>query len=320
MERKVLAATRRLLRARHYARRTEESYLSWIRRFMRHFPGRDPREMGAAEVNVFLSELALKKKVSPSTQNQAAAALVFLYRDGYKKPLKDIGEVIRAKSQRRLPVVLNRSEVTAVLERMEGVHHLVALLLYGSGLRLGEALNLRVKDVDLERHEIAVRSPKGGRDRVTMLPRTLEEGVKGRIQQAMELLAWDKRRGANGVAVPEGVRRKSPRAPLELAWQWLFPGARHTPASDPSQSYRHPMHSSRVQRAFKGAVRNAGIAKNATCHTLRHSFATHLLEDGYDIRTIQELLGHRSVRTTMVYTHVLNSGGMAVRSPLDRLV
>lgn len=319
VERKVLAATRRLLRTHHYAPQTERAYLSWIRRFLRYYPGRDPRIMGPPEVNAFLSSLAVEGAVSASTQNQAAAALVFLYRDGYKKPLEGLGEVIRAKNQRRLPVVLNRSEVSKVLEKMDGVPKTVALLLYGSGLRLGEALNLRVKDVDLERHEVVVRNPKGGRDRVTMLPRSLASVVTDRIQHALELLIWDKRRGANGVAVPEGVRRKVPNAPLELPWQWLFPATRYTPTPEPGQSSRPPMHHSRIQRAFKNAVHRAEITKRATCHTLRHSFATHLLEDGYDIRTIQELLGHRSVRTTMIYTHVLNSGGLAVRSPLDRL-
>jgi integrase len=202
---------------------------------------------------------------------------------------------------------------------MDGAPRTVALLLYGSGLRLGEALSLRVKDVDFEPLELVIRSPKGSRDRVTMLPRSLTGAVRERIGLAMEVLARDRRGGANGVAVPNAIRRKFPNAPLELPWQWLFPGARHTPAPEPAQSFRHPMHASRVQRAFREAVRRAGIPKRATCHTLRHSFATHLLEDGCNIRVIQELLGHRSVRTTMIYTHVLNSDGLNVRSPLDRL-
>ena len=316
---KVLEAARRRLRARHYAPKTEKAYLAWIRRFMEHFPGRDPRDMGAAEVNAFLSSLATDRSVSASTQNQAAAALLFLYRDGYKKPMEGMDRIIRAKHSSPLPVVLSRGEVQAVLGRMEGVPRTVALLLYGSGLRLSEALNLRVKDVDLDRFELTIREPKGNRDRVTMLPRSLLTRVGGRIENASLLLALDRRKGANGAAVPAGIRRKDPSAPLELAWQWLFPGARYTPSPDPTLSFRHPMHHSQIQRAFRDAVRRARITKKATCHTLRHSFATHLLESGYDIRTIQELLGHRSVRTTMIYTHVLNAGGLAVRSPLDTM-
>jgi len=305
--------------ARHYSPRTEKAYLSWIRRFMRHHPGNDPMDMGPKEVNAFLTSLAVERSVSASTQNQAAAALLFLYRDGYKKNLEGLDQIIRAKHSRTLPVVLNRTEARTVLGKMKGVPKTVALLLYGSGLRLGEALKLRVKDVDLDRCELVVRGPKGNRDRVTMLPRSIIAQIEERMENAALVLALDRRRGANGVALPDGLRRKYPRAPLELAWQWLFPGARHTPAVDPKDSFRFPMHHTQVQRAFREAVRRTRIVKRATCHSLRHSFATHLLEDGYDIRTIQELLGHRSVRTTMIYTHVLNSGGLAVRSPLDRL-
>lgn len=319
LERKVLTAAQRLLRALHYAPRTEITYVSWIRRFMRHFPGKDPREMGPDQVNAFLSSLAVERTVSASTQNQAAAALLFLYRDGYKKEMEGLGQVIRAKHTRPLPVVLNRTEVRTVLGRMKGVQKTVALLLYGSGLRLGEALKLRVKDVELERCEVVIRGPKGNRDRVTMLPRSLIPQMEERMENAALVLALDRKREANGVFLPEGLRRKYPGAPLELAWQWIFPGARHTPAPDPRDSFRYPMHHTQVQRAFREAVNRAQIPKRATCHTMRHSFATHLLEDGYDIRTIQELLGHRSVRTTMIYTHVLNSGGLGVRSPLDRL-
>ncbi len=319
MERKVLEAARRLLQARRYAPKTRKAYLSWIRRFMRHFRGRDPREMGAEEVNAFLSSLAVERGVSANTQNQAAAALLFLYRDGYKKDIETPAGIVRARKGRRLPVVLNREEVRSILRLMDGVPKTVALLLYGSGLRLGEALKLRVKDLDLHRCEITVRDAKGNRDRVTMLPRSLLTHVEERLENAALVVGQDRKRGANGAWVPEGIRRKNPRVPLELAWQWLFPGARHTPTPDPRASFRPSMHPSAVQRAFKEAVTRARIPKAATCHTLRHSFATHLLEDGYDIRTIQELLGHRSVRTTMIYTHVLNTGGLAVRSPLDRL-
>ena len=314
---KLLELVRMVIRSRHYSRRTEKSYSGWIKRFILFHGKRHPREMGEGEITAFLSHLATKRRVSASTQNQALSAILFLYREVLKMDLEWLDGFVRAKRPRRLPTVLTRDEVRSVLDRLHGTPWLMASLLYGAGLRLLECARLRVKDVDFVRREIVVRDGKGRKDRITLLPiglkRQLNEHLaRVRLQHERDLRA---RRGS--VALPDALRRKYPNAACEWAWQWVFPATRFYIDSETGERRRHHLHESVLQRAVKDAVRAAGIAKPATCHTLRHSFATHLLERGYDIRTIQELLGHSDVNTTMIYTHVLNRGGRGVRSPLD---
>ncbi len=307
------------MRLEHLSRRTEGAYLGWIRRFLRFHGRRHPREMGKTEVEAFLTHLAVDRRVAASTQNQALGALLFLYRDVLGTGLGWLQGVERARRPKRLPVVLSPGEVAAVLARLEGAPWLVASLLYGSGLRLLEGLRLRVKDVDLECREIRVRSGKGDRDRVTMIPARLLEPLRVQIERVSEIHAADLGDGWGGVSLPFALERKKPCAARELAWQFLFPARHRFRAATTGSERRHHLHETVVQRAFRRAVLASGIRKPATCHSLRHSFATHLLESGYDIRTVQELLGHRSVQTTMIYTHVLHRGGLAVASPLDRL-
>lgn len=317
----LLAELRRATRLRHYSRRTEESYVGWVRRFIRFCGMRHPRELGEQEVVRFLSNLAVEQRVSAATQNQAVAALLFLYRDVLGMPAGWLTGLVRAKRPVRVPVVLTRDEVRRVLEHLKPhrVSALVAGLLYGSGMRLLEALRLRVKDIDFTTNEITVRGGKGDRDRVTMLP----ERVKGPLlEQLAEVRAQHERdiaAGTGWVELPGALDLKYPQAGREWAWQWVFPATRIYEDARTRQRRRHHLHETVVQRAFREAVRAAKIPKKASCHTLRHSFATHLLESGYDIRTVQELLGHRNVATTMVYTHVLNRGGLGVRSPADTL-
>jgi integron integrase len=306
------------LQLRHYAHRTVKTYEQWLRRFLRFHGMRHPRTMGSAEVNAFLSHLAVDLEVSPSTQNQALAALLFLYRDLLGMDL-DLERLVRARTRRRLPVVLTPDEVRSVLERMEGEEALVAGLLYGSGLRLLEALRLRVKDVDFDRREITVRDGKGGKDRRTLLPVAAIERLSVHLGKVRLIHQADLKDGQGRVALPQALARKYPNAAREWGWQWVFP--QHHRWSDPKtgQQGRHHLDPSLIQRAMRRAVLAAGISKPATPHTLRHSFATHLLERGQDIRTIQELLGHSDVKTTMIYTHVLNRGPLGVSSPADLL-
>ncbi len=315
---RLLDDVRRAVRARGLSGRTGHAYAGWVRRFVLFHGKRHPSEMGDAEVNAFLTALAADRALSPSTQNQAAAALAFLYREVLEKPLGSV-RIVRARRPRRRPEVLSRDEVRAVLTALRAPYRLIGGLLYGSGLRLMEALQLRVKDVDLDRGELTVRAGKGNRDRVTMAPDALRAALAAQVGRVRRMHVSDCDRGAGWVALPDALGRKLPRAGRELQWQYLFPATRLHRDERTGQLRRHHLHASAVQRAMARAARQAGITRRATCHTLRHSFATHLLEDGYDIRTVQELLGHASVKTTMIYTHVLNRGGLGVRSPLDRL-
>lgn len=310
------------LRARHYSRRTEQAYCRWVRRYIRHHGLRHPAEMAEPEINAFLTHLATTERVSASTQTQALSALLFLYRHVLHRQVGDLGQLIRARTQTRLPVVLSRDEVRAVLgelHRDDRVCWLIASLLYGAGLRLSECLGLRVLDLDLARGELVVRSGKGGKDRATPLPRALSPALREQLRRAKLIHERDLAAGWGAVQLPAALERKYPRAPWEWRWQWVFPQQRRWTDARTGRQGRHHMHPTIVQRAVRDAVRHAGIDKHATCHTLRHSFATHLLESGYDIRTIQELLGHKDVGTTMIYTHVLQRGGQGVRSPLDSL-
>ena len=321
-ERKVLQCLADAIRARRYSPRTQETYRSWVIRYVRYHRMRHPAEMGVEEVNRFLTHLAVDQGCSASTQSQARAALLFLYRVVLGQEIEDAGRgdaVIKGKAAKRLPVVMTRQEAGRVLRRMAGIQRVVALVLYGSGLRLSEALALRVKDLDLERREIMVRAGKGGRDRVSVLPGSIVPILRDRLVERRALHEQDLARGTGWAALPGSLARKTPRAGHTFDWQFVFPASTTSPDPATGAFGRHHLHPSSVQRAVKTAARRAGVTKPVSCHTFRHSFATHLLEDGYDIRTIQELLGHRSVRTTMIYTHVLNHGGQGVRSPLDTI-
>jgi integron integrase len=309
----------RAFRARNYAPRTREVYLRWAERFLER-NAHVPRErLGREHVDTYLTWLANEEEVSPSTQNQAASALVQLFRHGLCRPLADAGRIVRARKKPRLPVVLEVGEVRRLLAEMSGVQAVIAGVLYGSGLRLHEALTLRVEDVALGLGQIVVRRGKGGRDRITMIPDRLMDPLRRQLRRRERLHDVDLERGAGWAPVPGGLRRVQPELGFSLRLQYLFPARRLTPDPHTGNLGRNHYHASAMARAVKEAAARARISRKVTCHTLRHSFATHLLQNGYDIRTIQELLGHRSVRTTMVYTHVLNRPGLGVQSPLDRL-
>lgn len=314
---KLLDQVRGKIRLKHYSIRTEQAYTDWIKRFILHFGKRHPSELGAAEVEQFLTHLAVEGKVAASTQNQAKSALLFLYKEVLELELPWLDNVERAKTPKRLPVVLNRDEVHAILSRLSGTHWLIASLLYGSGMRILECLRLRVKDVDFKRREILIRDGKGFKDRVTMLPGTLTATLTAHIAKVRELHQADLEQGDGVVYLPNALARKYPNAAREWGWQYVFPSSKLSIDPRGDETRRHHIQDQAVQRAVKQAVRDAGLAKPATPHTFRHSFATHLLEGGYDIRTVQELLGHSDVSTTMIYTHVLNKGGRGVVSPLD---
>jgi len=314
---RLLDRVREAVRARHYSRRTEKAYVAWIRRFIFFHGKRHPREMGAAEVTRYLSSLAVEGNVAASTQNQALSALLFLYREVLRQDMPWLDDVVRARRPPRLPVVLTRREVQAVIRQLRGTPRLMAVLLYGSGLRLLECARLRVKDIDFERHQITVRAGKGDKDRITPLPTNISGELARHLEAIKNQHELDVRHGAGWVELPWALGRKYPGAGREWPWQWVFPATRFYVDRATGQRRRHHLHESVLQRAVKDAVRHAGIPKRATCHTLRHSFATHLLEDDRDIRTVQELLGHRDVSTTMIYTHVLNHGPAGVRSPAD---
>ncbi len=321
----MLDQVREALRVKHYAIRTEQAYVDWIRRFIRYHNQRHPRDLGGAEVAAFLTYLAVDQHVAASTQNQALAALLFLYREVLRQELVYPIDTVRAKESQHLPAVLTKDEARRVIAHLTGLYQLLAKLLYGSGLRLLECLRLRVKacpersrrNLDFERRAIIVRDTKGNEDRVTMLPDSLIEPLKEHLQHVKRLHQEDLAKGLGAVYLPDALERKYPNASREWLWQYVFPSDQLSkdPRSDAVR--RHHLDESGLQKAVRAAAAAVGIDKRITCHTFRHSFATHLLENHYDIRTVQELLGHKDVKTTMIYTHVLNRGGLAVRSPLD---
>jgi len=316
---KLLDLLRQALRSRHYSPRTEQTYCHWVKRFIFFHHVRHPADMAEPEINAFLTHLAIKGKVSASTQNQALSALLFLYRHVLGRQIGDLGDIVRARKPHRLPVVLTRDEVKAVLGWLNGNKWVMAALMYGAGLRLMECLRLRVQDLDFARHEVFVRDGKGAKDRVTMLPESVLGALQEHLRGVKAVHEQDLRDGWGRVQMPDALDRKYPGAASEWRWQWVFPQESRWRNTHTGAEGRHHVDESLVQRAVREAVQRAGIVRRATCHTFRHSFATHLLEAGYDIRTVQELLGHQDVRATMIYTHVLNRGGKGVRSPADAL-
>jgi integron integrase len=316
---RLLDQVRAAMRVLHYSIRTETSYVMWVRRFILFHKMRHPREMGEAEVGQFLSHLAIEGDVAASTQNQALSALLFLYKVVLDRPLNERIDAMRAKRPARLPVVLTRDEVRSLLTQLDGPKWLMASLLYGSGLRLLECLRLRVKDVDFGQNLIIIRDGKGQKDRDTLLPQALREPLRVQIAEALRVHGRDLADGFGRVYLPHALERKYPHADRHPRWQWVFPAPGRSIDPRSQVVRRHHLAETALQKSVKEAVRRAGIVKPATCHTLRHSFATHLLEDGHDIRTVQELLGHKDVQTTMIYTHVLQAGPLGVRSPMDRL-
>lgn len=315
----MLDQVRDKIRLKHYSIRTEQAYTDWIKRYILHFGKRHPREMGAQEVEQFLTHLAVNGRVSASTQNQARCALLFLYKEVLAVELPWLDNVEQAKAPKRLPVVLNREEIQAILSRLNGTNWLIASLLYGTGMRIMECLRLRVQDIDMKRKEILIRDGKGFKDRVTMLPVSLVQSLQSHLQKVREVHQSDLAQGFGSVYMPYALERKYPNAAKEWGWQYVFPAAKLSTDPRSGELRRHHVQEQAIQRAVKQAARDADLTKAATPHTFRHSFATHLLEGGYDIRTVQELLGHSDVSTTMIYTHVLNKGGKGVTSPLDNL-
>jgi integron integrase len=316
---RLLDELRQCIRARHYSIRTERSYVDWVRRLILFHGKRHPRELGAPEVAAFLTHLAVERSVAPATQNQAKSAILFLYRDVLGAQLPWLEEIVAAKDRRRLPVVLTPVEVSKLLAELDGTLGLIASLLYGTGMRLLEGLRLRVKDVEFLRRELIVRDGKGGKDRVTVLPENLILPLQQQLALTRSLHGRDLAEGYGCVWLPDALSVKYPSAQRAWGWQWVFPSA--TMSIDPRSGVmrRHHVHAASVQKAVAAAARRAGIVKPCSPHVLRHSFATHMLQSGYDIRTVQELLGHSDVSTTMIYTHVLNRGGRGVRSPLDQI-
>jgi integron integrase len=314
---KFLDQMRAFMRARRYSRRTEQAYVDWVRRFILFHGKRHPRELGEEHIVEFLSHLAEKRNVSPSTQNQAFCALLFLYQQFLGKKLGQLDRTLRATKPARLPVVLSRDEVRTLLAHIRPRYRLMVELVYGSGLRLLECLRLRVKDIDFDYGRISIRDGKGMKDRVTMLPGRLRRPLKEHLAHAKAVHERDLQLGFGSVYLPEALHRKYPNAHRSWMWQYVFTASKRSVDPVSGRVQRHHVLEKNLQNAMANAVRAAGITKPASCHTLRHSFATHLLEDGYDIRTVQELLGHKDVSTTMVYTHVLNRPGIGVKSPLD---
>jgi integron integrase len=315
--RKLLDQVRDALRVKHYAYRTEESYVEWIRRYILFHNKCHPKEMAEPEVQAFLTHLAVEGNVAASTQNQALSALLFLYRHVLQQPLSDSIDAVRARQSKHLPTVLTPEEVQLVLKHLEGTHQLLAKLLYGAGLRVKEGLRLRVKDVDFAQSQLIIRDAKGNQDRLTVLPQSLLSSLQAHLVQVKQTFQDDLALGYGAVYLPFALERKYPNANCEWKWQYVFPAKQRSVDPRSGEVRRHHMDDGALQRSLKQAVRSAQVDKHVTCHTLRHSFATHLLQNGYDIRTVQELLGHKDVKTTMIYTHVLNKGGLGVRSPLD---
>ena len=305
------------IRARHYSLRTEKAYIFWVRRFFLFHGGRSPEDLGAPDVKSFLANLAAREKVSASTQNQAFSGILFLYRDVLGRTLEGLEDTERAKRPIRIPMVLSKPEVNAVLAQLRGTHWLMGALMYGGGLRVLECARLRIKDIDFARCELTVRDGKGRKDRVTVLPAKLVDPLSAQVARVRRQFEADQAGGIGSVSLPDALDRKYPNAAGSWPWHWVFPAVRLYVDPATGARRRHHLHESVIQRAFGEAVRASGVPKPATCHTLRHCFASHLLEAGYDIRTIQELLGHSDVSTTMIYTHVLNRGGRGVLSPLD---
>jgi len=317
---RLLDRVRIAIRTRHYSLRTEEAYLGWIRRFILFHGKRHPQDMGEGEINVFLSTLAVRDHVSASTQNQALSALLFLYRNVLEMSFPNLENLVRAKRSKRLPVVMTRAEIKSLLSCLHGTPLLVATILYGTGMRLMECLRLRVKDIEFGRNQIIVREAKGDRDRRVPLPSVVRPRLAAWLSQVKRIHERDRAEGFGRVYLPYALARKYPRAETEWGWQWVFPAGGRSRDPRSGLERRHHVEDWGIQRAVRQAVRDVGIKQPVSCHTFRHSFATHLLEEGYDIRTIQELLGHRDVKTTMIYTHVLNrAGGRGVRSPADTL-
>jgi len=316
---KLMNCVSNAMRARHYSPRTEQSYCGWIRRYILFHDKRHPMEMGESEINGFLTHLAVRGKVAASTQNQALCALLFLYRHVLGREIGDLGEVFWARRPKRLPVVMTREEARLVLAHLEGDRWLMASLMYGAGLRLLECLRLRVQDLDFSRNEILVRDGKGAKDRITMLPAAVKGSLGKHLEHIREIHRRDLADGWGRVKMPNALERKYPNASAQWRWQWVFPQEGRWRNSRTGEQGRHHVDESIVQRAVRRAVAAAGLVKRVSSHTFRHSFATHLLESGYDIRTIQELLGHKDVKTTMIYTHVLNQGPKGVRSPMDEV-
>jgi integron integrase len=314
---KLLDRMTSALKARHYSKRTVEAYVRWAKRYILFHKKRHPSTMGADEANAFLTHLAVEERVSAATQNQALAAILFLYRHVLEAPLPWLKDLVKAKRAVRLPVVMSTDEVRAVINASPGIYNLIFRILYGSGLRLMECLMLRVKDLDFNRGQIMVRDPKGHRDRLTMLPNAIVEDLKAHLDAVRIVHMNDLTDGAGHVWLPNALAKRSPNSEKDWVWQWVFPASSRYYDRTAGIERRHHLHESAVQRAIKESAERAGLKKRVTCHTFRHSFATHLLERGHDIRTVQELLGHRDVATTMIYTHVLRLGPRGVRSPLD---